>query len=233
MDFQNLNSSKLSSRRNFVGKLMATAGAAGLAVPALAGMPVSTSVHAPSKTVNEAEAWLKNVNGKHRVVYDAPEPHAGFPVIWSWAFMLSNNQTGTADADMTSMVVLRHNAIPFAMKDELWKKYNFGEMFKVTDNSTQAASKRNLYYEPKEGDFPLPGIDGIKAQLNRGAMYCVCDLAIGIYSGFAAQAMGLNAEDVKKEWVAGIRPGIQVVPSGVWALGRAQERDCAYIYAGG
>jgi hypothetical protein len=235
MDFQNLNSPSLSSRRNFVGKLMATTGAAGLAVPALAGIGASSeaSFRPSAKTVGEAEAWFKNVKGEHRVVYDATEPHDGLGIIWPWAFMMTNNQTGTQDEDMTAMVVLRHNAIPFAMKDELWKKYNFGEMFKVTDNSTQAASKRNLYYEPKEGDFPLPGIDGIKAQQKRGAMYCVCDLALSVYSGFAAQAMGLDAEEVKKEWVAGVLPGIQIVPSGVWALGRAQERDCAYIYAGG
>ncbi len=64
-------------------------------------------------------------------------------------------------------------------------------------------------------------------------MYCVCDLAMSVYSGAAAQAMGLDAEEVKKEWVAGVLPEVQVVPSGVWALGRAQQRDCAYIYAGG
>ena len=212
-----------------MGKLMATAGAAGLTVPALAGVDFNPK----TKTVGEAEAWFENVKGKQRVVYDAPEHHAGFPFIWSWAFYMTNNQTGVADDDMTSMVVMRHNAIPFALKDELWKKYKFGEMFKVTDNTTQAPAERNPYYEPKEGDYPLPGIDGIKAQLSRGAMYCVCDLAMSVYSGAAAQAMGLDAEEVKKEWVAGVLPEVQVVPSGVWALGRAQQRDCAYIYAGG
>jgi len=27
-------------------------------------------------------------------------------------------------------------------------------------------------------------------------------------------------------------PGIQPVPSGVWAIGRAQEHGCAYCFAG-
>ena len=230
MDFNDQNT---SSRRNFMSKLVATASAAGLGVPALAGIGNEAAFQPSAGTLAEAEEWFKKVKGSHRVVYDATEPHDGLPIIWPWAFMLSNNQTGTPDEDLTAMVVLRHNAIPFAMKDEVWKKYNFGEMFKVTDNATQAPSKRNLYYEPKDGDFPVPGIDGIKAQQKRGAMYCVCDLALNVYSGFAAQAMGKKPEDVKKEWVAGLIPGVQVVPSGVWALGRAQERDCAYIYAGG
>jgi intracellular sulfur oxidation DsrE/DsrF family protein len=44
--------------------------------------------------------------------------------------------------------------------------------------------------------------------------------------------MKMDAAEVKKEWVAGLLPGIQVVPSGVWAIGRAQERGCGYIFAG-
>lgn len=233
MDFEMQNTSASNSRRSFMGKLIATAGATGIGVPALASLGIDTIFQPSAKSVLEAEDWFKNIKGRHRVVYDATEPHDGLPIIWPWAFMLSNNQTGTADADMTAMVVLRHNAIPFAMKNELWQKYNFGEMFKVTDNSTQSPSKRNLYYEPREGDFPVPGIDGIKVQQQRGAMYCVCDLAISVYSGFAAQAMKKSPEEVKKEWVDGVLPNIQIVPSGVWALGRAQERDCPYIYAGG
>jgi len=29
-----------------------------------------------------------------------------------------------------------------------------------------------------------------------------------------------------------VLPGIEVVPSGVWAVGRAQEHHCAYCFAG-
>lgn len=224
MESQNVN-----SRRKFIGTLAATAGAAGLASPLVA----KADLKRETKAVGEADAWFKNVKGKHRVVYDAPEPHAGFPFIWAWAFYLTNNQTGTSDEDMTAMVVLRHNAIPFAMEDGLWKKYNFGETFKVTDNTTKAPAVRNPFYTPQEGDYPMPGIDGIKVLQDRGAMVCVCDLALSVYSGAMAQGMNLDAEEVKKEWIAGVLPGIQVVPSGVWALGRAQEKDCAYIYAGG
>jgi hypothetical protein len=49
-----------------------------------------------------------------------------------------------------------------------------------------------------------------------------------VYSAAAAEKMGLNAADVKKEWLAGLLPGVQPVPSGVWAVGRAQEHGCSY-----
>jgi intracellular sulfur oxidation DsrE/DsrF family protein len=49
----------------------------------------------------------------------------------------------------------------------------------------------------------------------------------------AAKSAGLNPEDVKKDWVSGVLKHIQIVPSGVWAVGRAQEHGFAYCYAGG
>jgi intracellular sulfur oxidation DsrE/DsrF family protein len=44
--------------------------------------------------------------------------------------------------------------------------------------------------------------------------------------------MKMDAADVKKDWVSGILPGIQIVPSGVLAVNRAQEHGCTYCYAG-
>lgn len=227
--FRNAHSGNENSRRNFFGQLAATASVAGLANPLFAE-PVSDSGTYP---LEDADAWFNNVKGKHRIVYDATEPHNGFATIWSWAFYLTNNQTGTPDKDMTAMVVLRHNAIPYAMSDALWEKYKFGEVFNIKDNSTGAPAVRNPIYIPKEGEFPIPEIEGIKKLIERGAMFCVCNLAIGLMSRGVAQELGKDPAEVKKDWIAGILPNIQLVRSGVWALGRAQENKCGYIYAGG
>jgi intracellular sulfur oxidation DsrE/DsrF family protein len=37
---------------------------------------------------------------------------------------------------------------------------------------------------------------------------------------------------VRKEWVAGLLPGIQIVPSGVMAVARAQELGASFVFAG-
>jgi hypothetical protein len=63
-------------------------------------------------------------------------------------------------------------------------------------------------------------------------MFCVCSAALTVYSNVIAGMMKLNAEDVYKDFASGVLPGIQPVPSGVWALGRAQEKGCGYIFAG-
>jgi hypothetical protein len=217
-----------SSRREFLGALAATT----TGVLAATGSTEASPFPGDSN-VAEAENWMKKIKGKHRIIFDGSEPHDGFPIIWAWAFYNTNNQTGTPDADLTALVVLRHGAIPLAMEGRLWEKYKFGEAFKITDKNTGAPALRNVFYEPQGKDFPMAQIDGIKKMQARGAMFCVCDLALTVYSSFIAQAAGLNPEEVKKDWVSGLLPGIQVVPSGVWAVGRAQEKDCAYCYAGG
>ena len=222
--------SKSNSRRQFISTLAlgATAGLSALTQPLKAAVPFS------SAEVSEAEQWLKsNLKGSHRVVIDGTEPNDAFPLIWTWVYYLGNNQTSVADSDMTALCVLRHNAIPFAMEDRLWEKYNFGEIFNVKDNTTKSPAIRNPYYEPKPGDFPVPTIDGIKRMQERGALFTVCNLAIMVYSGEVAKQLGLDPEEVRKDWVEGLLPGVQVSPSGVWAVTRAQENGCSYVYAGG
>ena len=91
---------------------------------------------------------------------------------------------------------------------------------------------RNTVYQPEEGDMPLPPIQGIKDLQERGSMFCVCDLATRVYGSAIASKMNLNPDEVYAEMVKGILPGIKIVPSGVMALGRAQNEKCAYIFAG-
>jgi hypothetical protein len=186
--------------------------------------------------VNSAEAWFDKIKGKHRMVFDATRPHDILPFAWPRVFLLTNQKTGSEEKDCTAMVILRHDAIPYAMENSLWKKYNFGEVFKADDPATKTASVRNPFWQPKEGDYKVPGIGNVAIGINElqssGVMFGVCDVALTVYSAAVAEGMKLKPEDVKKEWVAGILPDIQIVPSGVWAINRAQEHGCSYCFAG-
>jgi intracellular sulfur oxidation DsrE/DsrF family protein len=221
-----MNPENFNSRRNFMG---AMAGAAGLS---LLSSPMFGAAPLDAGTVEDAETWFKKVKGKHKIVYDATEPNDGFPIIWSWVFYQTNNQTGTPDNELTAVVVLRHGAIPLAMEDKLWEKYKLGKTFKIVDPNTTATAIKNPFYVPEAKMWIDFGIQGIKSLQARGVMFCVCDMALTVNSVKVAAEMNLKAEDVKKEWVAGLLPGIQIVPSGVWAVGRAQEKGCAYCFAG-
>ena len=140
--------------------------------------------------------------------------------------------TGTPEKENSVVVVLRHDAIPFALNSNLWAKYNLGEMFKISDTKTNASAVRNAFYKPPAGDFQVPGLGNVAIGINElqesGVMFCACNMALKVYSAVAAQKMGTDHEQVYKEWTAGVLPGIHIVPSGVWAVGRAQEHGCAY-----
>ena len=182
--------------------------------------------------LNELDNWFDNIKGEHRVVYDGSEPHNTLPITWNWAFLESNDSVGVKDDNITAMTVLRHSGIVFAFNSDVWKKFKLGELVSFNDNKTGSPALRNTVYEPQEGDMPLPPIQGIKDLQTRGSLFCVCDLATKVYGSAVAQKMNLNPDDVYSEMVEGILPEIQLVPSGVWALGRAQNMNCAYIFAG-
>jgi hypothetical protein len=225
-----------SSRRSFLGKIAtgaAAIGATSLAVPLnLSASPGITA----ATTLADADEWFKKLKGKHRIVFDATQPHDIFPFAWPRVFMLTNAATGTPEKECGVVLVLRHSAIGYALQDNLWTKYKLGELFKADDPATKAPSTRNPFAKPKPGEFKVPGFGPVAIGINElqdsGVMICVCDAALTVYSAIVADGMGANAADVKKEWQAGLLPGIQVVPSGVWAVGRAQEHGCAYCFAG-
>ncbi|MBL7473801.1 Tat (twin-arginine translocation) pathway signal sequence containing protein [Robertkochia sediminum] len=220
-----------NNRRTFLSTLAMGVTASGLSVFANTAM-AAEALKIEAAALNESDQWFKKIKGSHRVVYDGSTPHDGLPVAWTYVFYMTNNMTETPDEDMTAVCVLRHSAIPFALSDDMWNKYKFGEFFEVNDNLAGAPALRNVVYEPEDGDFPVAGIQGIKQLQERGAMFCVCDLALKVYSGFVAQGLGMDSEKVYEDWKSSVLPGVEIMPSGVWALERAQKAGCAYIFAG-
>ena len=87
------------------------------------------------------DAWFGKIQGKHRIIFDAPEPNDGLVAIWPRVYLTTMAATypGTA----TAVVILRHGAIPLAMGDALWAKYGIGEMFKIKDGD--ATATKNPY----------------------------------------------------------------------------------------
>ena len=218
-------------RRHFLGTLLATAsvGAAGLALPASRGR--AAEVASPAPGGSEFEEWLGKIKGKHRQLFDCPAPRGGLPFAWTRVFLMTNASVGVPESDVTAVMVLRHDGIPLGMESRLWEKYKFGEMFEVTDQESKKPLTANPFWHPKEGSLPLPGM-AIEDLQKSGVLMGICDMALTVYSQMAGKKMGVDPAEVKKDWVSGILPGIQLVPSGVLAVNRAQEHGCTYCFAG-
>jgi intracellular sulfur oxidation DsrE/DsrF family protein len=224
-------------RREFLGTLTVGAAAMGIAGILAPVQQVRAGYTAPlNGPVADADEWFKRIKGKHRIVFDVTRPHEILPFAWPRVFLMTNEVTGTGAKDCGVVVVLRHDAIPYAFQNELWAKYNLGEVFKADDPATNKPATRNPFWKPAKGDFKVPGIGEVAIGINdlqeTGVMFCVCEAAMTVYSAALAEKLNVNAGELKKEWMAGLLPGIQPVPSGVWAVGRAQENGCAYCFAG-
>jgi intracellular sulfur oxidation DsrE/DsrF family protein len=225
-----------TNRRNFLGTLATGAAAIGLTTIAPSINAFAGETNSVPTVFGDPEEMFKKINGKHRVVFDAPHPHELMPFVWPRVFLLTNMATGSTEKDCSVVVVLRHSAIGYAMEDRLWTKYNFGEVFEAEDPETKKPATRNPFWKPKAGAYKVPGFGEVQIGINElqasGVMFCVCEAAMTVYSAVLGGKMNMAPADVRKDFVSGLLPGVQPVPSGVWALGRAQEKQCAYIFAG-
>ena len=226
---------RTTPRRGFIGTL-ATGAAATLGMATLVN-PLQLNAQQNSGDASDADEWFKKIKGKHRIMFDVTAPNGIMPFAWSKVFLLTNAATGTPEADSSVVVILRHEAIPYALNNDVWGKYKLGEMFKINDEKIKSGAVANPFWQRPADTVPgIGNVDiGIDTLQKSGVMFAACDMALTVYSAVAAGAMGSNADPaaIKKEWTAGVLPGVQVVPSGVWAVGRAQEHGCAYCFAGG
>ena len=235
------NKTENSPRRKFLGTIATGAAALGLSafgIPAKANAGVFSSLENKKSDSGDPDEWFNKINGKHRMILDFADPKQGhdsiLPFAWPKVFLLTNAATGTPEKESTVVVVMRHNAIPYAFEDRLWAKYKLGEAFDIKDDTTGAPALRNRFWKPNPG-YSVPGVGPVPIGINElqdsGVMFCLCNMAITVNSAKVAEKMKLKHADVMNDWLSGILPGIQLVPSGLWAIGRAQEHKCAYIKA--
>lgn len=227
-----LDPSLAFDRRGFINSIAAGAAAMGLS----SFLPPSDYEYYRSFGPEDPEAWTNKIKGKHKMVFDATQPHGIYPFAWPRVFLMTNKATGSEEKDCCAVVVLRHAAIPYAFDHDVWEKYKFGEVFDAPDPKTGKPATRNPFWKPAKGDFKVPGIGEVAIGINElqenGVLFSVCSAAITVFSTGVAEKSNMSADEVKNDWMKSLLPGIQPVPSGVWALGRAQEKGCSYIFAG-
>ena len=219
------------SRRSFIAAL--ALGTTASAFPLLEEIEkLDLNLEITDNEVSDANKWVAKVKGTKKIVYDGTSFNKGFPVHWNWAFYQSNIDMKVPENEITAVTVFRSFGISPAFKSALWEKYAFGEFFKITDKKTGEPSVRNFIDFPEKGDLPAGGTTGISEMLEKGSMFAVCGIATKIISGVVAKRMNLKADEVFQDFKDHVIEGIQIVPTGVWALGEVQAKGCGYIFAG-
>jgi intracellular sulfur oxidation DsrE/DsrF family protein len=215
-----------TARRAFLAQV-------GAGTLALLGTPALLAAESMASASPMDDKWVDNLKGRYRQYFDGVTVNDGFPLGFAMNWMdTMKSAYNLTDKDLNAVVGLRHFAIPIAYTDEIWAKYKLGEFAKVMDPATKAPATRNIYYNSKPGDVMLPGMSVDKLQ-PRGVTFVVCNVAHTVLSGMLSKNAGTTPEAAKAEWEKGLIPGFVLVPSGVLAVHRAQEKGkCTYCYAG-
>lgn len=180
--------------------------------------------------------WMDRLPGKHRTVIDcAAATAAGTGVFYaSNIFTANRNGYQLADSDVAVIVVLRHEATTFAYNDAIWAKYGsvLGGLGKITDPRTNQPPAVNPLNSRDFG--PAMTNNGVTASAlaGRGAQFAICDMATNRIAGVIATAVKSTAPEIYKELVANLLPNGHMVPAGVVAINRAQERGYTMLTAG-
>jgi intracellular sulfur oxidation DsrE/DsrF family protein len=245
----------VTPRRGFLGRLAAAGaafagvGVAARSLGAQAPAPASATTSAAPPPAPRAGAawdlsWVDRVRGTHRQLFDAPELAEATVLHQARTWMAGFAEVyGTKDADMSAVLVIRHAAIPMVLNDALWdrtrvaKALSEAEEGKVVlrDPATGELARRNPFLNAnvKPGDrysmlWPDGGLDSLIA---RGAIVLACNLALRRAVSLVQRADRVSADEARRTVLANLVPGVVVMPSGIFAVARAQEAGCQYIRA--
>jgi len=234
-----MNATSLLHRRNFMGRMIGAAAAAGLSV---AGTRVAAAQE------SGADDWIKEVKGTHRCLFDFPQHKNGFPLLhilnyvntYSQAYKTAAGQVGAVG---TFYAVGSQSSIPLAFNDSIWAKYELGAYTGLKDASGNVYT-RNVFNQPTPKDLhllmqavDLPMIPalagampalGIESLQKMGTKFILCANALGIWC-LELEARGKGrAADLEKELRANVLPGVTIVPAMVIAIEKAQAAGIRY-----
>ena len=221
-----------ASRREFVQRFtIGAAGASGL-VGAGFGLPYDLG----SADVQGGPwdlTWVGKLRGKHKACFDCSETESGYGV-WrasAWAGQYMDVMKVTA-ADLSPVIILRHNAIVLAMQQSFWDKYGIGKAKGVTHPLTQEPTTKNPALLDEKDGIPAPfSAAGLHKQLGRGVVALACNLALQDCVELVKKTDNVTDDEARRRAVAALVPGVVLQPSGVFGAVRAQEAGCSYVKA--
>lgn len=213
------------SRRGFVTSLALGGAGASLIPSDLLALPQGTGAWDTS--------WTTRLKGKHKACFDCTEPESGYGV-WranAW-FGQYRDVLKLAAADLSPVLILRHNAIVLTLQHAFIAKYALGKKFGITHPLTGAAIEENPALLDEKDGIPAPFNAGaLPKQLARGVVTLACNLALQDVIDVVAAADNVNDAEARKRALAAMVPGIILQPSGVFSAVLAQQSGCAYVKA--
>lgn len=176
-------------------------------------------------------SWRERIKGAHRIVFDTPDLDEGSGVYRASMFGGSYKDVlGISDDDISVVLVLRHAAIPLIMSHEFWAEYNLGSKTKMKNPMTGKSTHRN----PVLMDVETDGLPPEFAQLSldkfiqRGGIVLACNQAFGQMVATVRKKHKVSGPEARERALAGVVPGVVLLPTGIVAVQLAEESGCHY-----
>ena len=211
----------VQDRRSFIAVVASLAG-----VAAVQSSGSEASAQSLPLVVGQFEmTWLDQMKGQHKQLYDlgsqefSEDPRA---LRYCRNFLDTFRDTYKLEfPNINTAVGISGPAFPMNASDRLWAKYKLGERSKIIDPMTKAPAVRNIFLEG--GDI------SVKAMQARGTIFWQCNVALGQVAGQLAEANKMPVAEVRADLIAGLNPGVHLMPSHVMALALTQERGFTYM----
>lgn len=225
------------ARRSFLSRLAAGAGAFGAAFAGSTASAQPASMP-PGRFVPARHAeddWLDQTTASHRFFIDTMTADACGQALFFARNVFVANASGynLTDADVAQVICLRHASAAFAFTDAMWAKYSDALSVRTgnfLDPKTKQPPTANVYLASGYGEA-LRNVNVTIEQLaKRGVRFAVCGLSTRATAQLIAQKTGATVEAVLKELSANLVPNARIVPAGIVAVSRAQERGYTFAY---
>jgi intracellular sulfur oxidation DsrE/DsrF family protein len=220
------------ARRMFLSRIGVGAGVVGASVIGSPDAGAQGTTDAPWRPARHSQDdWYDKIPGVHRFLLDTSTAESmGWSLQFATNYFTANQEVyGLKESDLAVIIVARHKSTSFAYNDTIWGKYGkqLTEQAEYTDPKTKDAPKINVY--GPAGETAQAG--RMDALIKKGVQFAVCSMSTRGISGRIAKANGLETDSVFKEITANLIGNAHMVPAGVLAVNRAQERGYSFIYA--
>jgi intracellular sulfur oxidation DsrE/DsrF family protein len=227
-----------TNRRSFFGRMFGAAAAASLPVIDLAAQGSASG----------PDAWISEVKGTHRTLFDFPKHMNGFAQLHILNYLNTYKEgykaaPGTVGAVGTFYGIGPGASISLGFNDATWAKYGIGEYLGLKDASGKPYT-RNVFNKPAKEDAhivfqgvptpPIPALAefvplmGIESLQKMGTKFILCNNALEAWSlELEARGKGKMPE-ILADLKANLLPGVTIVPAMVIAIEKAQAAGIKY-----
>lgn len=216
-----------SVRRVILARFAVAAGALGAGLIGSRAARAARASWRPAR--HPQDDWLERIPGVHRIVFDTTTPDEMRAALrYAQNYYLANqNAYGLKDGDLAVVIIARHTSTPFGYNDSIWAKYGkqLSELMEFTDPKTKQPPTVNLLATAGDGSTEAGRMADL---IKRGAQFAVCETATRELAGMIGKATGVDAEAVVKEISANLTGNARMVPAGIVAVNRAQERGFTF-----